>query len=81
MATISFLLLTFILMKSVSNAKVISKLKPEARIIGGNVAHITDFPFMALITFNNGRIIEPQYCSSSIISETYVMTAAHCIHE
>lgn len=48
------------------------------RIIGGNKTALFEFPWMALLTYDtpNGRDFR---CGGSIISNRYILTAAHCI--
>lgn len=80
MARISFVFATCLLV-SASNGNIISNVNPEARIIGGTTAKFKDFPFMALITFHNVKNGELEFCSASILSEDYLMTAAHCLYK
>lgn len=49
----------------------------DNRIVGGTVAELDDFPWMALLQYRKGKKIEPA-CSGSLINNKYVMTAAHC---
>jgi secreted trypsin-like serine protease len=45
------------------------------RIVGGTTANIADYPWqVALMTSSNS-----QFCGGSIISEYWILTAAHCI--
>lgn len=47
-------------------------------IIGGSQAERTEFPHMAAIGF--GELNHLTYsCGGSLISETFVLTAAHCM--
>lgn len=45
------------------------------RIVGGQNAAITDYPWQVAITTASGQ----QYCGGSIIDEYWVVTAAHCL--
>ena len=45
------------------------------RIIGGNVANPSDWPFAAAITTPSGS----QFCGGTVISSDAVLTAAHCM--
>lgn len=47
----------------------------DERIIGGNVADPSDWPFAAAITTRGGD----QFCGGSVISSDAVLTAAHCM--
>ncbi|CAH0728253.1 unnamed protein product, partial [Brenthis ino] len=55
------------------------------RIIGGKIAGIYEFPWMALIShvFKDYNGIEKRQfkCGGSIISSRYILTAAHCVSE
>lgn len=49
----------------------------DNRIVGGTVAELDDFPWMALLLYRKGKSVEPA-CSGSLINNRYVITAAHC---
>ncbi|XP_045502375.1 CLIP domain-containing serine protease 2-like [Colias croceus] len=68
----------------VDNAEKL-KLLPEecgdiqgSRIVGGTVASLYEFPWMALISYNT-RFGRQFKCSGSIINKRYILTAAHCV--
>lgn len=47
------------------------------QIVGGNETGINEFPAMAaLINLETGTL----YCGAQIISDRYVLTAAHCVY-
>ena len=50
-------------------------LTPSHAIVGGTAAAEGAYPFMAAITDNGGF----QFCGGSVISSTWVITAAHCV--
>lgn len=47
---------------------------PQPRIVGGNSASEGQFPHQVLLRIGNNGM-----CGGSIISENYVVTAAHCV--
>lgn len=49
----------------------------DNRVVGGTVAEIDDFPWMALLMYRKGNKVEPA-CGGSLINNRYVVTAAHC---
>ncbi|KAK7789493.1 hypothetical protein R5R35_002797 [Gryllus longicercus] len=48
----------------------------QDRIVGGSETSITDFPYVASLQYRGKHA-----CGGSIISENYVLTAAHCVHD
>ncbi|AZZ95253.1 trypsin-like serine protease [Hahella sp. KA22] len=44
-----------------------------AKIVGGEEASEGEFPFMVYLQYNGG-----QWCGASVVSDYYVLTAAHC---
>lgn len=51
---------------------------PTRRIVGGTKADMKEFPWIGLIKYKIGRIFKFT-CGSSLISNKYLLTAAHCI--
>ncbi|XP_076366531.1 serine protease 27-like isoform X2 [Tachypleus tridentatus] len=49
--------------------------KPQSRIIGGHDALYGEFPWQAHIK------ISRQQCGGALISQTFVVTAGHCVHK
>lgn len=60
----------------VDNAPAFKSRSP--RIVNGEIAQMTDFPYMAgiLLHFDAGN----SWCGGSLISRSFVLTAAHCVH-
>lgn len=48
----------------------------DGRIVGGKDADIEDFPYQVSL-----RFLDDHFCGASILSEKYVLTAAHCTIE
>lgn len=48
------------------------------RIVGGSKAGLKEFPWIGLIKYRVGKILKFT-CGSSLISQKYVLTCAHCI--
>jgi hypothetical protein len=46
----------------------------SGRIVGGNDANIEDYPWIVALLSSGGS----QYCAGTILSETWILTAAHC---
>ncbi|XP_050689631.1 trypsin alpha-3-like [Eriocheir sinensis] len=48
--------------------------KAAARIVGGQVTGVNEYPWMAGLFYFN----QQQFCGGSLINDRYVLTAAHC---
>ena len=52
----------------------------EKRIVGGRVAMLKDWPWMANIRWGGDGWISAPICGASIVSDRFLVTAAHCIN-
>jgi len=50
----------------------------QTRIVGGRPADPDEWPWLAALVHKDGRG-SGQYCGATLISDTHVLTAAHCI--
>lgn len=48
---------------------------PNQRIVGGDVANLADWPFVAAVADRQGR----QFCGGSVVDSDSIVTAAHCV--
>jgi secreted trypsin-like serine protease len=54
--------------------------RPSARIIGGTETPNDKYPFMtALLAKGKGSALKRQFCGGSLVNESVIMTAAHCV--
>ena len=64
-----------------ASAKVKAKPSKQPKIVGGLDADISDFPFMVALgttAQEAGETLFFQFCGGVLISDTWVLTAAHC---
>lgn len=61
-----------------NHANIQSPFPRAPRIINGDIASPTDFPYMAgvMLHFDTGN----SWCGGSLISRLFVLTAANCVH-
>ncbi|ETN60566.1 CLIP-domain serine protease subfamily B [Anopheles darlingi] len=50
-----------------------------AKIRGGTLAEIDEFPWMAMLLYERENQPLTQACGGSLISRTFILTAAHCV--
>lgn len=46
-------------------------------IVGGEETELAEFPWVAALSYTNGRVSK-FLCGGSLINDRYVLTAAHC---
>ncbi|EDS29227.1 transmembrane protease [Culex quinquefasciatus] len=51
------------------------------RIYGGTITKPKNYPWTALLVFSYGFYKDLYWCGGSLISDRYVMTAAHCVSD
>lgn len=49
------------------------------RIYGGEDADIDEFPWLAMLEYENFRGERKFSCGGSLVNNRYVVTAAHCV--
>ena len=60
--------------------RLLASSKPQTRIIGGTLADISDAPWQVGLVYNSAPSdYAGQFCGGSILSETWILTAAHCL--
>jgi len=47
----------------------------EERIVGGSIAEVNSYPWLAALQYRHKF-----YCGGALISNRYILTAAHCVH-
>ncbi|CAG4965019.1 unnamed protein product [Colias eurytheme] len=57
-----------------NGAQTYESIQDEERIVGGHNAELNEWPWIVAL-FNNGR----QFCGGSLIDNSHVLTAAHCV--
>lgn len=60
-----------------ANSEVESNTDVEIKIIGGDTVNPGEYPFMVSVGFDGG-FGHSHFCGGSIISERFIVTAAHC---
>src|SRR5688572_29141455 len=57
--------------------------KPNTEIVGGTTAPANRWPWQVALLFNDLRAsnFQNQFCGGTLVDESFVVTAAHCITE
>ncbi|KAI8045855.1 hypothetical protein M5D96_002044 [Drosophila gunungcola] len=64
------------------NEEICGQRPPTNRVMNGKQAELNEFPWMALILYQNRITLKPKpkiICAGSLINHRYVLTAAHCV--
>ena len=51
----------------------------KSRVVGGKHVSDNEFPFMVSLQYINAKKISQHFCGGALISNRYILTAAHCI--
>jgi secreted trypsin-like serine protease len=56
--------------------------QPAPRIVGGSQTTIGQYPWQAAVVFNGGgSAFNRQFCGGSVVTQSIVLTAAHCVYD
>ena len=67
--------------ETVQNRKKKNRKREKAtkRIVNGTIARPGDWPWQALLQWRNGSAeLNSSFCGGAILSEHFILTAAHC---
>jgi secreted trypsin-like serine protease len=63
-------------------AAMSDEIAPSPRIIGGTTASISQVPWQVALIYRPARSdFQGQFCGGSILSSTWILTAAHCLED
>lgn len=68
------LLLAIIILWNYCEAENVRQFYPQGRIVGGTAAREGQFPYQVSLRWGGAHV-----CGGSIVSASYIVTAAHCL--
>src|SRR3954463_2256469 len=65
-----------------ASASAQSKGSPQPKIVGGNSASISQYPWQGAVVFTgSGNAHQRQFCGGSLLTSRIVLTAGHCVFD
>ena len=75
----AMLILAFASTAALSAENTLAKAPIRPHIIGGTDARIEDYPYQVQLAYNSSDHRQASTCGGSVISASWILTAAHCI--
>jgi secreted trypsin-like serine protease len=78
-------LLAAVAVLSLLGAPAVHAQSPDPRIVGGDTASISAYPWQGAVVFSpakwSGTAHDRQFCGGSLLTSRIVITAAHCVYD